>query len=246
MTDSYILSHVRPLHTKERSKRPRLDIATLVEPLTEPVTPRFNGAPGQEHWVIRQHPKTGERHLDRLWWGLIPYWTKEATPRHKPINATAERVAAAPMFRAAYAKRRCLVPVDNFFEWATVEGARGRGSPMSSPCAAVRRSRWRASGRAGGDRRPTRSCASFCGHHHAGQRDDRAIHDRMPVILPPQTYDRWLSTVEPDPRDLLVPHPSDSMTMWPVSPKVNKPDHDDPSILAPAEPPPELAPRLDL
>jgi putative SOS response-associated peptidase YedK len=80
-----------------------LKIATLIEPLNEAPAPRFNGAPGQDHWIIRQHPKTGERHLDRLWWGLIPYWTKEPAPRHKPINATAERVATAPMFRAAYA-----------------------------------------------------------------------------------------------------------------------------------------------
>ena len=61
-----------------------------------------------------------------------------------------------------------------------------------------------------------------------------AIHDRMPAILPPQAYDRWLSPVEPDPRDVLVPHPSEPMTMWPISPAVNKPANDDASILAPA------------
>src|SRR5438477_73869 len=73
-----------------------LKIATLVEPLFE-APPRYNGAPSQEHWVIRQHPETGQRTLDRLTWGLIPGWIKEAAPKLKPINATAERVATAPM-----------------------------------------------------------------------------------------------------------------------------------------------------
>jgi len=74
-----------------------LRIANLVEPLyAADVAPRYNGAPGQQHW------------------GLIPNWTKETSPKNKPINATAERVASAPMFRGAYAKRRCLVPVDSF------------------------------------------------------------------------------------------------------------------------------------
>jgi putative SOS response-associated peptidase YedK len=221
-----------------------LDIATLVEPLTEPVTPRFNGAPGQEHWVIRQHPKTGERHLDRLWWGLIPYWTK-TTPRHKPINATAERVAAAPMFRAAYAKRRCLVPVDSFFEWAT---ARSRGPRQPYVIAMRSGAPFALAGVWESWRRPETDevVRSFAVITTPANAMIETIHDRMPVVLPPQAYDRWLLAVEPDPRDLLVPHPSDSMTMWPVSPKVNKPDHDDPSILAPAEPPSEPAPRLDL
>jgi putative SOS response-associated peptidase YedK len=72
------------------------------------------------------------------------------------------------------------------------------------------------------------------------------VHDRMPVILRPESYDRWLSPLEPDPRDLMVPHPSEPMTMWPVSLDVNKPDNDDASILAPVQPPPEPTSRLDL
>ena len=61
------------------------------------------------------------------------------------------------------------------------------------------------------------------------------IHDRMPVIIEPDNYDRWLSPIEPDPRDLLVPFPSELMMMWPISTRVNKPDNDDPSILEPLE-----------
>jgi putative SOS response-associated peptidase YedK len=57
----------------------------------------------------------------------------------------------------------------------------------------------------------------------------------MPVILPPESYERWLANIEPDPRDLLVPYAADLMTMWPISTRVNKPDHDDPAILDPVE-----------
>jgi putative SOS response-associated peptidase YedK len=69
-----------------------------------------------------------------------------------------------------------------------------------------------------------------------------AIHDRMPVVLAPASYERWLAGVEPDPRDLLVPYPSEAMTMWPVSVGVNRPENDDASILARAEATPPLAP----
>src|SRR5687767_13102221 len=72
--------------------------------------PRYNGAPGQEHWIIRQNHKTGERSLDRLWWGLIPSWSKEIG--RKPINAKVETVATLPMFRDAYKLRRCILPID--------------------------------------------------------------------------------------------------------------------------------------
>src|SRR5882757_8019202 len=108
-------------------------IATLVEPLFE-APPRYNGAPSQEHWVIRQHPETGDRTLDRLTWGLIPGWIKEASPKLKPINATAERVASAPMFRAAYAKRRCLLPIDSFFEWKPIKGVKMLWGGRRGPC----------------------------------------------------------------------------------------------------------------
>src|SRR5262249_10592227 len=102
-------------------------IATLVEPLEAEAPPaRYNGAPGQEHWVIRQHPKTGERRLDRLWWGLLPYWVRDQSSARKPINAKAETVASLPSFRDAYRRRRCLIPIDNFFEWKAVKGAKAK------------------------------------------------------------------------------------------------------------------------
>ena len=72
---------------------------------------------------LRQHPKTGERTLDRLWWGLIPHWCKDADGGRKPINAKAETVASLPTFRDAYKRRRCLIPIDSFFEWRAIHDA---------------------------------------------------------------------------------------------------------------------------
>jgi len=83
--------------------------------------PRYNGAPGQDLWVIRQDVAAGGRSLDLLRWGLIPHFLADK-PKPPPNNARAESVAQKPMFRQAYAKRRCIVPVDGFFEWKTVAG----------------------------------------------------------------------------------------------------------------------------
>ena len=86
--------------------------------------PSYNVAPSQELYVIRQNHKTGERTLDLLRWGLIPHGCKDPSGGRKPINARAESVASLPTFRATYAKRRCIVPVESFFEWRAMKGAR--------------------------------------------------------------------------------------------------------------------------
>lgn len=209
-----------------------LRITTLVEPLyeTEAPPPRYNGAPGQQHWVIRQHPRTGARHLDRLWWGLIPFWTKEPSPKLKPINAAADRIASAHMFRAAYAKRRCLVPVDSFFEWAKI---RGKGSRQPYAIGMANGEPFALGGIWEGWRHPETGeiVRTFCVITTAANEMLADIHDRMPVILAPDAYDRWLTADEPDPRDLLVPYPAAPMAIWPVSLRVNSPVNDDAAIL---------------
>jgi len=77
---------------------------------------RWNGAPSEELLVIRENHKTGQRSLDLLQWGLIPHWCKDPTGGRKPINAKSETVAHLPTFREAYRKRRCILPVDGFYE----------------------------------------------------------------------------------------------------------------------------------
>ena len=91
---------------------------------------RWKGAPGQELLVIRENHKTGERSLDLLRWGLIPHWCEDPTGGRKPINAKSETVARLPTFREAYQKRRCILPVDGFYEWrATKQGNSRTRSP---------------------------------------------------------------------------------------------------------------------
>jgi putative SOS response-associated peptidase YedK len=80
------------------------------------IGPRYNAAPSQELLIIRQNHKTGARSLDLIKWGLIPHWCTDPRGGRKPINAKAESVASLPTFRDAYAQRRCIVPVDGFFE----------------------------------------------------------------------------------------------------------------------------------
>ena len=193
------------------------------------VPPRYNAAPSQELLVIRQNHKTGERSLDLIKWGLIPYWCKDPRGGRKPINAKAESVARLPMFRDAYALRRCIVPVDGFFEWRAIKGARAKqpyaiamkdGSPFGL---AGLWENWRNPNT--GEWERTFAIITVPSNPLVAK-----IHNRMPAILDPGSYDRWLST-EPDPHDLLMSYPSEPMTMWPISTRVNKPENDDPSLL---------------
>ena len=198
--------------------------------------PRYNGAPGQEHWVIRQNPKTGERTRDLLWWGLIPYWTKAADGGRRPINAKAETVASLPSFRDAYQRRRCLLPIDNFFEWKAIKGAKAKqpyaiamqsGEPFALACI------WENWKRPGTEDWVRTFCVITCPANELILN----IHDRMPVIIQPDAYDRWLANIEPDPRNLLVPLLAAAMKMWPISRRVNKPENDDGAILEPIDVP---------
>jgi putative SOS response-associated peptidase YedK len=193
--------------------------------------PRYNGAPSQDILVIRQNHETGERSLDPLKWGLIPYWCKDPKGGRKPINAKAETVATVPSFRDAYQRRRCIVPVDGFFEWKAIKGQRAKqpyaiamkdGSPFG--IAGIWEN-WK-------DPRSGEWIRTFAIITTDANEMVAGIHDRMPAILPPADYDRWLSR-EPDPHDLLLPYPASLMRMGAVSTRVSKPENDDASIVEP-------------
>jgi putative SOS response-associated peptidase YedK len=193
---------------------------------------RYNGAPSQDFRVIRRHPKTGRYHGDRLVWGLIPHWVKTADGGRKPINAKSETVSQLPSFQSAYAARRCIVPIDNFFEWR-------KTTPPKQPFA-IGMKDGSAFGLAGlweNWRHPETGeyLRTFCILTCPANELIATIHDRMPVILPPEAYHRWLSPMEADPRDLLVPFPPEKIRMWPISARVNSPRNDDPDILTPLE-----------
>jgi len=195
--------------------------------------PRWNAAPSQDLLVVRRNRRTGEVSLDPLRWGLIPHWCNDRSGGRKPINAKCETVRTLPTFRDAYRLRRCIVPVDGFFEWKAIKGQKAK-----QPYAIAMRDgkpfgiggiweNWKdpASGEW------IRTFAVITTDANALVVD---IHDRMPLILAPGDCERWLGE-EPDPADLMHPFPADLIRMLPISTRVNKPENDDPSILEPVE-----------
>jgi putative SOS response-associated peptidase YedK len=180
---------------------------------------RYNVCPTNRIPVIRQ---TGNgRELLRMQWGFVPSWAKDA--KLCPINAVSETVAAKPMFRSAIKKRRCLVPVDGFYEWKKIPKKIKGDSPWlfqikgGEPFAfAGIWERWE-----GGDE-PLESCAILTTTPNEMM---APIHDRLPVILSPSDYDAWLDATmnEPDKLAYLYePFPASEMTMTRVGPYVNK------------------------
>jgi putative SOS response-associated peptidase YedK len=138
------------------------------------------------------------------------------------------------MFRGAYAKRRALVPVDSFFEWAKMHA---KGSKQAYAIGMHTGQPFALAGIWESWQHPETGeiIRSFCIITTGANALIAPIHDRMPVILPPPAFGRWLSPVEPDPRDLLVAFPADLMRLWPVSARVNSPANDDPGLLEKAE-----------
>ena len=144
----------------------------------------------------------------------------------KPINARSETVATLATFRDAYRRRRCILPVDAFYEWKASKGGK-------EPYAIAMKDRapfgiagiWENWKNPDGEWVRTFAVLTTPANELVGM-----IHDRMPAVLARADYDRWLGT-EPDPRDLLQPFPSELMAMWPISRRVNSPSNDDEHLL---------------
>ena len=165
-----------------------------VNPLPN-LEPTWNMAPTRDAPVVRLS-KDGERHLDALKWGLIPYFTKDLKKARKPINARDDNVATSGMFREAFAKRRCLVPAPVYYEWRDdPEGktpfavARVDGDPVAF---AGIWERWKSPE---GETLRTFATITTDANQLVGQ-----IQDRMPVIIETENWPLWLGEVEGDPR----------------------------------------------
>lgn len=192
--------------------------------------PRYNIAPTQPIAVVRG---AEQRVWCELRWGLIPYWAKEASIGNRMVNARAETVADKPAYREPFARRRCLIPADGFYEWQKLGRARKqpyylhRADDRPFAFAGIW-DRWR-DRRAGGW---IDSCALI-----TTEPNDLVapIHDRMPVILQPGEFDRWLdpgSGVE-SLRALLRPTPVGNLVARPVTVHVNNAANDDSACIEP-------------
>lgn len=189
--------------------------------------PRFNIAPSQQIAVVRMGSEG--RELRELRWGLVPSWAKQPETGFSMINARAETVHTKPAYRALFRRRRCLIPADGFYEWQAV----------------------------GGEKQPWRftmkdGVFSFAGlwDRWQGQGGEviesatiivtdandlvRPIRDRMPVIVDPVDYAFWLDPGISEPealRPLLVLHSTGRMEAYPVTPKMNRADFDEPEAV---------------
>jgi putative SOS response-associated peptidase YedK len=193
--------------------------------------PRFNVAPTQRVAVV---PNDGRNQVDFFQWGLVPHWAKDASCGSRMINARREGVADKPAFRSAFRRRRCLVPASGFYEWKKHPDGKTK-TPMhirmkdKKPFAfAGLWEVWRAP-----DGSKLQTCTIITGppNELVG-----AIHDRMPSILKPEDYHRWLDPDELPTEELtemLQPYPAELMEAYAVSRAVNAPKNDSPELIAP-------------
>jgi len=199
--------------------------------------PSWNVAPTQNAPVVRLHPQTRERRLDLLRWGLVPHWAKDPKAVRMTTNARGETLSTTAMFRDAFARRRCLIPADAFYEWETI-------GTVKQPWAIARADEqplvfggvwegWR-----GGDGTVIRS---FTIVTTAANPALRPLHERMPLVLEPQDWPAWLGETEADIGGLVVPSAA-AFRRWKVSPAVNAVRNNDASLLLPL-PPESAAPQ---
>ena len=193
--------------------------------------PRYNAAPSQELPVVRLNRKTGKRHLDLLKWGLVPHGERDPRMARRPINARCETVDRLPSFAGAFAKRRCLVPANLFFEW---KGERRPKQPYAigmkdgGPFAFA--GIWESWGN------PDNLLRTFAILTTTPNEICAPIHDRMPVIVGPDDYAAWLGEADADRlRAIMRPNPADLMKAWPVSTRVNGVRDDDAGLIEPVQ-----------
>jgi putative SOS response-associated peptidase YedK len=193
--------------------------------------PRYNVAPTDQILIVRVDPRDDTRELTMARWGLIPFWMKEK-PKVPHINARAETVHKLPLFREAFAKRRCLIPATGFYEWQ--ERADGK-----QPWRFVQKDLepfafagiWEFARLEGVD---TLSAAIIVGEPNplvAG------VHDRMPVIILPDQYDAWLDAATPvdHARAMLRPYDAELMKAYEVNRAVNSVKNDTEACIEPVQ-----------
>ena len=219
-------------------ERPASDLAEIfaAEPLVDDPGQRFNVAPTDEAVVVVQREE--RRAVTSYHWGLIPHWAKDAKVGSRMFNARAETLTTSPAFRDAFNRKRCLVPVDSFYEWK-------REGTVRQPYRVVRR-----------DGRPLALAGLW-----AGWRDPIAdtvrrtftivtttpnealadLHDRMPVVIDEAAWDRWLEPTPADPGELLglllVPNESVDLEVYPVARLVNDVRRNGPELILPLSEP---------
>jgi putative SOS response-associated peptidase YedK len=192
--------------------------------------PRYNIAPSQPIATVRVIE--GATELSLLKWGLVPSWAKDSEIGNRMINARAETLTEKPSFRDAFKKRRCIIPATGFFEWSK------KGSGAKQPFYFYLKDK-EVFGFAGLWEewldRDTGELLETCTIITTEANEIlKPIHDRMPVIVKPNDYERWLNTQETKTgnfESILAPYPAEEMTSHAVSRVVNSPTEDSPTLI---------------
>jgi len=211
------------------------DVVDVAEDVLEP---NFNVAPTADVYVVAE--EDCRRRLDAFHWGLVPRWAKDPSIGSRMINARSEGLAEKNAFKWAFRKRRCIVPADGFYEWKKVSGqkvkqpyylSRGDGEPLAF---AGLWEEWR-----GPDADGSQLMRSVTILTTDANDLMSSLHDRMPVILSPRVWDRWLGRSDEDVgslADLLVPAPASLLTLRAVSTEVNNARMTGSHLIDPVEP----------
>lgn len=186
---------------------------------------RYNIAPQSIVPIIRFKPEVG-RVGQLVKWGLIPSWVKDTAIGNKLTNARGETVAEKPAFRSSFAKHRCLIPASGFYEWKAIEeGGKVRKQPYYI-CPNELDDYFAFAGLLAAWRSPTgEMIVSTCIITTEPNAVMAPIHDRMPVILQPDLFDRWLDPSYSNTdalRAALGPCDAESMRAYKVSPAINR------------------------
>src|SRR5260221_4726640 len=193
---------------------------------------RYNAAPTQDLPVVLLDADSGERRLEALRWGLIPFWAKDAKIAYSTINAMAETVAIKPAFRDAFKSRRCLVPADGFYEWKQLDAktkqpyriAMVDGSLMAF---AGLWEQWN-------DPASGETLRTFTVITSEPNALCAPIHNRMPVILDPADFPAWLgelTATADELRALRRPFPAERMEAHEIGPRIGNVKNDDATLI---------------
>jgi len=215
------------------SGREEIEAAFAVRLSAEPQT-GYNIAPSREVTAVRAS-REGNREAAFLRWGLVPSWAKAPDSGYRMINARADTVFQKPAYRTAIRRRRCLIPANAFFEWKRTEKGKqpyliqvGEGEVFGLA------GLWEVwQNRETGE--TIESCAILTTRPNEAMQE---LHDRMPVIVSPESHSLWLDprVGEPDRiAPLLEPYPAEEMRMHPIGREVNNPANDHPSVVRPLE-----------
>jgi putative SOS response-associated peptidase YedK len=216
--------------------RRQRDQARFLDPAgtTDPQHPgQLDAAPTEDLPVVRYDARAGGRSLDVMRWGLVPFWAKDLKVGFANINAKAEGIETRPAFREAFARRRCLIPFDCFYEWKKLGKERqpyavGLADRRLMALAGL----WETWRSPAGERVRSFAIVTTSPNELLAE-----LHDRMPVILAPENWPAWLGEEAADPellKTLLVPYPSDDMVIWPVDRRVGNVKNKDPALIEPA------------